>query len=78
MTGKTWTFEELLTNGWFPHWDPPAPDSPPYALTFTFYRSEITVDSVTGSGATEAEAMAEAARHANAWLQEHPHFRPRR
>jgi uncharacterized protein (DUF1697 family) len=75
MTGDGWTFEELLTNGWFPHWEP---EGPPYRLTFTFYRSEITVDSVTATGDTEAEAAREAARRANAWLREHPHFKPRR
>jgi hypothetical protein len=78
MTGVNWTFEQLLTNGWFPHWEPPTPGGPPFTLTFTFYRSEITVDSVTATGATEAEVTAEAARKANAWLREHPRYKPRR
>jgi hypothetical protein len=78
MTGSGWTFDELLTNGWYPHWEPVGSGERPYAVTFTYYRSEITVDSVYGTGATEAEAIAEAERNANAWLQENPQFKPRR
>ena len=35
------------------------------------------VDTVTGHGATRAEAIADAVRQANAWLVDHPGYRPR-
>lgn len=72
-----WTYEELLTNGWFPHWQPRHAGEP-WVLEFTWYRSEIARHSVFASGATEEEAMTEAASLANAWLREHPGFQPKR
>jgi uncharacterized protein (DUF2235 family) len=70
-----WTFDELLTNGWFPHWQP---GERPYRLEFTWYRSEIARHTVEATGATMAEAQADAAARANAWLAEHPEFQPKR
>ncbi len=78
MTDARWTYETLLTNGWFVHWMPRASDDAPFALTFTFYRSEISIHSVEGSGATEAEAIADAVAHAHLWLHDHPGYQPRR
>lgn len=75
MTRESWTYEELLTNGWYPHWEP---GGPPYVLTFTFYRSENTIDSVHATGSTPAAAVADAEQKANAWLREYPHYKPRR
>ena len=73
MTEAGWTFETLLTNGWYAH--DPAGDSG--VLRFTYYRSEISIHTVTGHGETEAEAIADAVRQANAWLRDHPGYQPR-
>lgn len=78
MAGSSWTFDELLTNGWYPYWQPRSSDDEPYALTFTFYRSEVSRHSVEAAGQTEEDAKTAAAAEANAWLCEHPHFQPRR
>ncbi len=72
MTDPGWTFETLLTNGWYAH----DPAGAPGVLRFTYYRSEISIHTVTGHGATRAEAIADAVRQANAWLSEHPGYQP--
>lgn len=77
MSGAEWDFETLLTNGWFAHWEQPGTGDKPVRLTFTYYRSEITVHAVTGRGTTQEEAIAEAVRNANDWLREHPGYQPR-
>jgi len=78
MSEAGWTYETLLTNGWYAHWvaSPPAPGA--YTLGFTYYRSEISIHTIHGRGATEAEAIADAVRQANAWLRDHPGYQPRR
>lgn len=77
MVTTEWDFETLLTNGWHTHWEPRHAGDDGIRLTFTYYRSELTVHAVSGKGATEQEAIAEAVRHANAWLQGHPGYQPR-
>lgn len=73
MTDAGWTFETLLTNGWYARWNPGAPHS----LQFTYYRSEISIHTVEGHGDTEDAAIADAVRKANQWLREHPGYGPR-
>ncbi|HYI24203.1 MAG TPA: hypothetical protein VD767_02245 [Thermomicrobiales bacterium] len=78
MSDTGWTFEELLPNGWHPHWMPPERDDHPFVLEFTFYRSEVARCVLEASGSTEHEARERAAALANAWLREHPEYAPRR
>lgn len=78
MTAAGWTYDELLTNGWFPHCYPPGPGEPVWRLEFTYYRSEVSRHTIEVTAATEAEAQTAAAARANAWLQEHPLFQPKR
>jgi hypothetical protein len=78
MTDTRWTYETLLTNGWFGQWIDDTAGAAPYTLRFTFYRSEISIHTVVGSGATEAEAIADAVDHAHRWLRDHPGYQPRR
>ncbi len=74
MTNAGWTFETLLTNGWYAHWlSGPAR----FILGFTYYRSEISLHTVVGHGETEAGARADTVRQANAWLRDHPGYQPR-
>lgn len=77
MTDAGWDFETLLTNGWHDHWSPAGEPGEPVSLAFTYYRSEYTVHSVLGHGATREEAIAEAVAKANAWLVDHPGYQPR-
>lgn len=74
MTNAGWTFETLLTNGWYAH----EPSGDPGSLRFTYYRSEISIHTVIGRGDTNAKAIADAVRQANLWLDDHPGYRPRR
>ncbi|MEJ7900853.1 MAG: hypothetical protein WKF63_03355 [Thermomicrobiales bacterium] len=73
MTDTGWTFETLLTNGWYAHDN----GNDPRTLRFTYYRSEISIHTVTGHGATGPEAITDAVRQANAWLRDHPGYQPR-
>lgn len=73
MTDPGWTLETLLTNGWYAH-DPAGDDG---VAPLTYYRSEISIHTVTGHGETRAEAIADAVRQANAWLRQHPGYQPR-
>lgn len=73
MTEAGWTFETLLTNGWYAHDN----GGDPTTLRFTYYRSEISIHTVIGRGETEAEAIADAVRQANEWLRDHPGYGPR-
>lgn len=75
MNEAGWDYETLLTNGWDGQWV----SGPSQAvLAFTYYRSELSVYTVRGHGATETEAIADAVAQANAWLEDHPGYRPRR
>ncbi len=73
MTDAGWTFETLLTNGWYA----PEPSDDPRTFRFTYYRSEISIHTVHGHGDTEAAAITDAVRQANEWLREHPGYGPR-
>lgn len=73
MTDAGWTFETLLTNGWYAH----EPSGDPGSLRFTYYRSEISIHTVEGHGETSAAAIADAVRQANLWLNDHPGYAPR-
>lgn len=73
MTDRGWTFETLLTNGWYAH--DPAGDAG--VVRFTYYRSEISIHTVTGHGDTRIEAIADAVSQANAWLSDHLGYQPR-
>lgn len=72
MTDAGWTFETLLTNGWYAH-----DDADPCTVRFTYYRSEISIHTVMGHGDTRAAAIADAVDKANQWLREHPGYAPR-
>ena len=73
MIDAGWTFETLLTNGWYAHDN----TDDPQTLRFTYYRSEISIHTITGHGETGTEAIADAVRQANAWLRQHPGYQPR-
>ncbi len=73
-----WTFDELLPNGWHPHWSPLESEEAPYSLEFTYYRSEIARHSVEAQGSTEREAIESVVAAANAWLRDHPEYAPKR
>ncbi|MBA3274377.1 MAG: hypothetical protein H0T72_01180 [Chloroflexia bacterium] len=74
MTEAGWTYETLLTNGWYGFWIAGPPQA---TFGFTYYRSEISIHTVHGHGDTETAAIADAVRQANEWLREHPGYGPR-
>jgi hypothetical protein len=77
MAGNGWTYEKLQGNGWDVRWEARG-EHGEFRLAFTFYRSEISIHTVEGVGATEAAAIAEAVEAANQWLLENPRYQPRR
>ena len=78
MRPTSWTLDQLLTNGWFPYWTEPSAPGEPWTLKITFYWSEASLHSVTGTGPTREAAIAEAEREANAWLRDRRTYQPRR